>query len=289
MTYGLLVAVMAALAGCGSCGGEVDTEPPLEQVADEVQYESVERLGPHVFTATISRTRTSDGAVVSQSDETIETIWQDWDSFKHRRLGDGDLRSAVIVTDRGVWSRRLGGGYTQADDAEVFRVQLRTTWRIWDEALEQFDERIVLTPDRDAVVEGRPARRYTVSLAPEADDAASQRKRRSGVPWPSSLEGFVVIDEATAVRLEADVTGVLSQASGTRSVRLRLARTSIGAFQEVLSPVEQRKRRKAARRAEAGKVGGVDGGAGEAVDPLEAPSEAPSDPLEQSTEEAASP
>ena len=135
------------------------------------------------------------------------------------------------------------------------------------------------------MVEGRPARRYTVSLAPEADDGASQRKRRSGVPWPSSLEGFVVIDEATAVRLEADVTGVLTQASGDRSVRLRLARTSIGAFQEVLSPAEQRKRRKEARRAKAGKAGGAKEGAGGAAEPVEAPS----DPRDQSREEAVSP
>jgi len=285
VTVGLLVAAGIFLAGCGSCGSELDTEVPLEQVANEVQFESVERLGPHVFTATISRTRTSSGKVVSQSDETIETIWQDWDSFKHRRLGDGDLRSAVIVTDSGVWTRRLGGGYTRADDAEVFRVQLRTTWRIWDEALEQFAGRIVLTPDRDAVVEGRPARRFAVSLAPDSDDAASQRKRRSGVPWPSSLEGFVVIDEGTAVRLEADVTGELTQGSSIRSVRLRLARTSIGVFQEVLSPVEQRKRRKEAKAADAATDGGAEDGAGDAAEDLDAGSE----PSVQPAEEAASP
>ncbi len=288
----LLLSAVVLGMGCRGCGEPVEPEKALETVADEVQFESVTRLGPHQFVATITRTRKSAGQEPKVSDESIEIAWQDWDNFRHRRLAAGELRSASVVKNGDAWSRRLSARFEREDDAEPFRNALRTTWRVWDEALEQFDDRIVLTEVGETVVEGRPARRFEVSLSPPEDEARAQRERQAGLPLPTSLQGFVVIDEATAVRLEIDVTGVLQESSGTRELRVRASRTAIGQVPTILSPPEVRKQRrqtrkeaKAAKAAEAATPGATTEGStpgspeqdtpaprpsGEAVDPLDA-------------------
>lgn len=267
----LLLAVLTATA-CRGCSGPADGEPTLEVIADEVQFESVTRLGPHTLVAVLSRTRTPKEGEPQLTEETIEIAWRDWDNFRHRRLSAGDLRSAVVVVDGVAWTRRLGAGFEKQDDAESYRVGLRNTWRVWDEALEQFEDRIELTEEGQTVVEGRAARRYAVSLAPHPQPKREQRERQAGLPVPSSLQGFVVIDEATAVRLEIDVRGELSDSSGTRTVQLKASRTGIGEDPGLISPPEARRLRRQARtgaKAAEGAGLGSDENAGEvdAVDP----------------------
>lgn len=257
----LLVLVLVSLLGvaCRGCSGPGEQGPTLDVVADEVQFESVTRLGPHSLVAVVSRTRTPEEGTPQLTEETIEIAWKDWDNFRHRRLSAGELRSAVVVVDGVAWTRRLGASFERQDDAEPFRVALRNTWRIWDEALEQFADRIVLTEEGQTVVEGRAARRYAVSLAPHPEPKREQRERQSGLPFPESLEGFVVIDEATAVRLEIDVRGRLSETSGTRAVQLKASRTGIGEDPGLISPPEARRLRRKARK-EAKAAPGAAGG-----------------------------
>ena len=117
----------------------------------------------------------------------------------------------------------------------------------------------MLTEEGQTIVEGRPAKRYAVSLAPPSDAARAARERQTGAPYPESLEGFVVIDEATAVRLEIDVKGVLSEPAGQREVQLKASRTAIGEVPLIISPPEARKQR---RKGRGGKADGSEAGQG---------------------------
>lgn len=195
----------------------------LPEAADEAIFASVEKLGPHRCVATYSRADTRDGAPAGGSEQIVDIAWHDWDRFQVTRKANGQPSSEVIVVGGRPWARNRGGRWEEREDPEPWRVQLESTWDTWDEALEPFGDRVALTETGREELEGRWARRFTVSLKPE-----QTTKGRRPAFTPISLSGTVWLDELTAVRLLAEVEGVVAQGNLQRRITLRLVRSDFG-------------------------------------------------------------
>lgn len=105
------------------------------------------------------------------------------------------------------------------------------------QALDPFAGRVALSDPQDAVVEGRPATRYTVALAP----AAGPLRRNQHEPL--DLSGWVVVDEGTALRLQAEVQGSYlenGKADRQRVVRLVHTLSAIGSPPTLEEPRRKR-------------------------------------------------
>lgn len=222
-----LTAALLLLTGAGCSRTPPPPEVTLAQASDQVIFASVETLGPHRTVASIVRTDLRDGAEVNSHESLLDLAWQDWDNFRVRRLVDGEPVSESVVVKATAWSSQAGGGWSRREDAEPYRVQLQSTWNAWDDAFDTFRDRITLTEEGQEIIEGRRARRYAVSLTPLSPTAKAPRNSRRFEPV--SLSGTVWIDEATAVRLVAQVEGELHRGDLTRRITLRLARSDFGA------------------------------------------------------------
>ncbi|MEC8424381.1 MAG: hypothetical protein VX000_11440 [Myxococcota bacterium] len=222
-------------SGCGGCGPDPFPPPTLAEVSQEIQFQSVDRVGAHAYLATIIRTELREGDVVAESQEVFEIRWQGWDDFEVRRSVDGDIASAVRVVEGRAWVLR-NDVWQRRPDAEPFRQELRLTWSGWDQAMDGFDDRVDYGEPEDGVVEGRPARRYALSLKPLPAMGKARRKRREAEGGPTSLSGFVWVDQTTAVRLVADVQGETVRGEVTRRIQLKLARSAFGQDQGIAPP-----------------------------------------------------
>lgn len=227
MRSSLATALLLVLTACKGCE-EQPAEPPmaLPEAADEAIFASVERLGPHRCVATVTRQDTRDGTAAAPEELAVEIAWRDWDRFRYARTVNGEPASEVIVVDGRPWARTRGGRWEEREDAETWRVQLQSTWDTWDEALEPFGGRLALSETGRELIEGRWARRFTVALAPEPEGV--QKRGRKPAFTPISLSGTVWLDEATAVRLLAEVQGEVQQGNLRRAITLRLARSDFG-------------------------------------------------------------
>lgn len=245
------VAWMCAMwVGCGPSDPDA---PTLGDASREVQFESVDRLGPHHYLASIKHRIIRDDGEVDRTDEAVEIRWQNWDTFEFRRVVNAELQSAVVTVDGRPWSLRSKGRWELREDAEPYRLDLRQSWNAWDQALEPFKERIELEEEGSELFEGRAVRRYAVRLVPESEEPELERgkgkgKRRRKVHQPAntdqliSLSGRVWVDEGTAVRLQAEVTGELEQRGRRRTVDLQLTRSGIGLPQDISPPEGASKR-----------------------------------------------
>lgn len=229
----LALLVLNALPGCKP---EAPAEPPLTLAAASTRatFGTVEQLGPHLARASITRTDLRDGKETASHTEVSEIGWQDWDHFRYKRVQDGDPAIEVLVVGGRAWARQGDGPWQARKDPEPFRVQLRTTWDAWDQALEVFGERVQLDEQTAEVVDGRPARRYAVALTalPEGTKA-----RKRGFE-PVRLSGLVWLDEATAVQLTAAVEGEVRQGNLLRRITLKLARSGWGQDLGLAAPTE---------------------------------------------------
>ncbi len=217
--------LLLLLVACKGCSEEPEQPTmTLPEAADEAIFASVEKLGPHRCMATWSRADTRAGASAGGHEQAVEIAWRDWDRFSVRRLTNGEPSTEVIVVGGHPWTRNRGGRWERREDAETWRVQLQNTWDTWDEALEPFGDRVQLTETGRELIEGRWARRFTVALGPEKPS-----KGRRPAFTPRSLSGTVWLDELTAVRLLAEVEGVVTQGNLERKITLRLVRSDFGA------------------------------------------------------------
>lgn len=216
---------------CWACGPSAADE--LAGASTQVTLESAARLGPHRLEATIVNVEGS-----RETRETLELLWGDWDNFQARRLRDGRQRAEVRVIQRVAYARAGQGRFTRHEDAELYRTELGYSWNVWDQALGPFVGRIVWeVEDDDAVVEGRPATRYSLSLAEPAE--GEEARPRADVPL--SLSGEVVLDEATATRLSVEVEGrYLAGGEDERGVKLKLMRSGLGQPPAIETPADAR-------------------------------------------------
>lgn len=233
------------LSACGRGSGDDAPPPTLEEVSEKVVFGSVASLGPHRLEADVVRRIFEPSGGVTERDEHVVMAWQDWDNFMLRRLQDGQVVSASLVVKGNLWVRGPKGRMRQADDPEPHRAELRLVWNLWDEALEPFRDRIELTEQESGVIEGRPARSFAVSLkALEIPVPKAQVE-------PLELSGTVWLDQATAVRLLAEVRGAWRNLGGDdrrREVGLYLVRSRIGEDQGLKAPGGRAREARRARK-----------------------------------------
>ena len=214
------------LACFGGRGPDEVPEPTLADVTFEVTHQSVARLGPHRHTSVIEREEVSGDGAPTRTEETVEVLWGGWDDFAMRRLRGGFEVSSRMVVDGTAWVRKKGKGWESQRDAEPLRVRYRTTWDTWDEAMELFVDRVQLEPGVEGVMEGRPVQHYAVMLAPPPSHVGAARREKQG--GATHLEGVIVVDKATGVRLRADVHGTHQRGARVRRVGFTEVRTGFG-------------------------------------------------------------
>lgn len=226
----LISAVLSFTLGCAE--PVEDPTVSLAVISDEITFRSVVGLGPHHLLATIIRVEEWEDGTTDEHDETLELSWNNWDRYHLRRLVDGKTVFESIVFDGQAYSRTRGAAWRSDLDVEPARLTLRTTWNMWKSAFDAFDDRIVLTEVGPSTVDTRPARRFTVGLSTLPEGTRVRR----GQLQPEQVSGDVWLDEATAVRLSANVTGVARQRARRHTVQFQLTRSGIGTEQSVIPP-----------------------------------------------------
>ena len=209
--------------------------PPVEQklaeASEEVIFASVENLGPHLYLSTLVREELRGERLESRHVEAAEILWEDWDNFSHRRLVDGRPVSELVVVEHRAWKRRAAGEWSRKADAEPYRVQLRSSWNAWEQAIAPFQDAIEWESVAIEELEGRETQRYRIFLAEGEKDAV-----RSRGLVPVSLEGEVWVDKATAVRILGEARGELSDDGYRRQFTIKVSRSQIGQEQGISPP-----------------------------------------------------
>ena len=214
------------------CGGGQDDAPTLDVVADQITFKSVESLGAHHMLATVRQdTQWGDGGVESH-EESVELAWNNWDNFHLRRVVRGATVAETIVVQGQSYHRGKGPGWQEEVDAEPARMRVRTSWNVWDTAMDVFASRTTLTESERSVVDGRPATRFELALSPLPPDA----RVKSSAMSPKDISGEVWLDEKTAVRLAADVNATVTRKGMSRTTILHLRRGNIGQDQTIQAP-----------------------------------------------------
>ena len=216
----------------GACTPTIEApeEERLATVSHQVNWESVTRLGPHRMELSATLDRASGSRT-----EGFSVLWGSWDDFEVTRSRDGRTTQDLRIISGVAWTSNDGHSFNPQRDAEIYRAELSTTWNDWDRHLEPFLGGLVLESDREAVVEGRPAERYLISLDPEWKPAG----RRADVP--TSLSGHVTLDSATGVRLLGQVEGHYLERGETdkpATLTVNLLRTEIGTVPTIPIPEE---------------------------------------------------
>ena len=214
------------------CGGSEDDVPTLDVVADQITFKSVETLGAHHMLATIRQdTQWGDGGTETH-EESVELAWNNWDNFHLRRVVRGATVAETIVVEGQSYHRGKGPGWQEEVDAEPARMRVRTSWNVWDTAMDVFASRVTLTESERSVVDGRPATRFKVDLSPLPPNTRVNTSAMS----PQAISGEVWLDEKTAVRLASDVDATVTQKGMSRTTVLHLRRGSIGQEQTIQAP-----------------------------------------------------
>lgn len=225
-----LLALVSLALGLG-CGTEEQDQLDLVQASTTTTFATAEQLGPHRTLTSSRRTEQRAGGAAQTFDEVVEIAWGDWDNFQIRRLADGEAVRETRVVDGKVWVRS-GDTWSRRDDVEPHRMQLRTTWDNWDEALGPLRNHVRMVPDGSDIVEGRPAARFRLELIP---DAEAPRVRSSA--WqPTSIQGTVWLDEGTALHLKAEFTSVAERKGVTRTLAYTQQRAGFGEDPGITAP-----------------------------------------------------
>jgi hypothetical protein len=220
----LLPLLPVALALATSCEPSTPPDQELVQASREVSFGDIANLGAHRLEASILRSVVVDGTRQEGGQDQIQLVWRDWDNFQLARRRSGEIISQVLVDGGSARVRQADGRLVAASDVEPHRVELRMAWDVWSLGLSVFDGMYELRHLGDGQLDGRAASQYGVTLLP-----SEQRQR--GRVVADSLEGTVWIDEATAVRLMAEVQGSwhrVGQDTVVNEVKVILVRTDFG-------------------------------------------------------------
>ncbi len=215
----------------GACGGHSVEPQALWDVSLELTYASVASIGPHHTEATAVYER--GGERPRKRTEVLDVRWGDWDNYQVRRSRDGKLLMEHRIIQGKAYGRSGRSGFRSSSDAELFRMELAQTWNSFALVLGPFQWRLSAEEDGEAIIEGREGTRYTLGLT-ELEEGAVSRGH-----VPVSLEGIVVLDAATGVRLFAEVEGqYLEQGREDRvwTTRYRMVRSGFGVPPDLLKP-----------------------------------------------------
>ncbi len=223
-----------------STGEEEEVVDEYLAASESATFESVARLGPHHLESTTTIEKKVQGRTHT-STETLDVAWGDWDNFRVQRIRDGRAASEVRVVQSVAYSRSGSGRFRQAEDAELYRLELGGSWNTWDRALEPFRGCVEAEAVGDTVVEGRPARQYALSLvSPLAEECTRGHQ-------PLSLEGYMILDRAHSVRLAAELQASYAENGDPDrqvSQHLVLSRADIGDFPVLEVPGRVRRLRR---------------------------------------------
>jgi hypothetical protein len=208
---------------------EISEEEKLAEASTKVIFASVEPLGPHQYDARIRRKEIREEIEVSSHDEFVHIDWQDWDNFQYNRTIDTKEVTALIVSNHIPWLKYQSKKWKKQIDAEPYRLQMRTAWNTWEQYLGSYEDRLLWTPLGNDTIEGRTVTRYELSL----DTSKNTPNRNLNL---QSISGSVSVDQATAVRLYAELTIVLVADTYKKKIDMQLKRTMIGVAQEIISP-----------------------------------------------------
>lgn len=192
---------------------------------------SLQGLGGFTLQATIDRVvryKTGD----PQTTQVVARFsWGDADHWSLERARNGTIETRMIVFEGRGWLVHGPGAPVLQADSEPLRTQLASTWDVWTEALGAFESRMVYTPVGKEEVEGRPAERDSISLAPS--DPKDRRKRA----WnPTELSGDVWFDDATPARLQAQIHGIAEGEGQTMEITLLWGISNLGSAPVIAEP-----------------------------------------------------
>ena len=194
---------------------EITPQEELALASKQVIFASVEQLGAHTFEAILERKEWEGEKELSSSEEILWVAWQDWDNFHFRRQIDEKIVQDIVVRNHHPWKYQ-NQKWESRDDAEPYRVELRGTWNAWDQMLSPFEPYMVFTSKGLESQEERRAEHYELAMKEPPESAYKL--------IPTKLEGDVWVDELTAVRLLADVKGVLEQNTYRKEFSLKIIR-----------------------------------------------------------------
>ena len=225
--------------GTLSCSDTAPKEAPvtIEVVSQKITFDSVARLGSHQSIADISREYLSEGELQRSRTESIEVAWNSWESFHFQRRVNGERIFEAIVHADTHASRGRRGPWRPEFDGEAARMDVYTSWNAWDQALSGFRERIAFEDVGTTVVDGRAAQRFKLNLLPPPKRRTGSAKHRQFEPH--RIEGEVVLDKATAVRLRVEAIAIEKKGERTRKTTLKIRRTGIGQAQMITVPAVQ--------------------------------------------------
>ena len=215
---------IVALALCAGCEPPPVVEQELVEASREVSFGDIANLGPHRLEASILRAVILDGQRDEVGVDQVQLVWRDWDNFQLARRRGGQIISQVLVDGGSALVRKASGQLVPAPDVEPHRVELRMAWDVWSLGLSVFDGLMSLEHRGDGQLDGRPASQYSVGLVPDGE-------RVKGRVVADSIEGTDWIDEATAVRLMAEVVGRWHRVGRdelVNEVKIILVRTDFG-------------------------------------------------------------
>ncbi len=200
-----------------SCTRPPETTPQeaLASASEDVIFASVEKLGPHSYEAILERVEREEDSELSFSEEILWVAWQDWDNFHFRRQVDQKTVQDIAVVDRRAWKYK-NGSWTEREDAEPYRVELRGSWNAWEQMLSPFEPYLIFESKGLESQDGRKAEHYELAMK---DPPKSAYKL-----VPKTLKGDVWVDEFTAVRLLANVAGKLERGSYSKEFSLKILR-----------------------------------------------------------------
>lgn len=213
--------LVALAAGC-----QEQPAPGEERlrVSQQVDFGDIAGLGPHRMEASITRTDRVEGQPPRAREEQARVTWSSWDDFTLLRLSDGEERARFEASGGRGRMSKPDGAMHEVDDLEPLRLELRQAWDVWDPFLGSLRDCIAYTYEGQALIGGRLANRYSVSIAPAAAEPVARTV-------PELIEGTLWIDEASGVRLMADVSTRWHRRGHEGQVReahLILVRTDFG-------------------------------------------------------------
>ncbi|MEC7988151.1 MAG: hypothetical protein VX278_23495 [Myxococcota bacterium] len=212
---------------------EETPEERLAQASQKVIFASVEKLGSHRYTAQVRRREYRGDELVSEHEERVQIDWIDWDNFSYMREVDDREVMNLVVIDHQTWQLKKNGVWEQRPDAEPYRVQMRSSWNTWDQFVGPFEKALVWKDLGESEQDGRKVQLYEVDV-----DPLKISQKRNLIP--KSISGSVSIDQATAVRVYAEVQLSSTHDDYTKDVRLQLRREDIGGDIKLQSPAEKK-------------------------------------------------
>jgi hypothetical protein len=191
--------VAVLLAFTAGCGGQPAPGEERLRASQAIDFGDIASLGPHRMEASVARTDHAEGSSPRVRDEQTRVTWRGWDDFTLVRARDGEPSARFEIAGGRGQVLKPDGVMHEAADLEPLRLELRQAWNVWDPFLGPLRDAVAYTFQGQALIEGRLANQYTVSVAPRGADPVSRTV-------PDRIEGTLWIDEATGVRLMADVT-----------------------------------------------------------------------------------